>query len=168
MDTAYGSLGLPFGPALSVVGTVVAVKSGYAVADVGLKALGMDHGNPSIPAPRSGSAATSTSRSTCLMRPAKALERPPCRNRTPPQNDATQPPPTRPAKALEPLPNAAGEGAGAPAVPTPASSAGLVVGDRVHVLPAHVDPTMALHEVAWVVRGEEVVDRWAIDLRGWG
>ena len=44
----------------------------------------------------------------------------------------------------------------------------LVVGDRVHVLPAHVDPTMALHEVAWVVRGEEVVDRWAIDLRGWG
>ena len=49
MDTAYGTLGLPFGPALSVVGTVIAVKSGYAVADVGLKALGMDHGNPSIP-----------------------------------------------------------------------------------------------------------------------
>ena len=49
MDTAYGQLDLPFQPALSVIGTVVSVnRDGYAVADVGLKALGMDHGNPSI------------------------------------------------------------------------------------------------------------------------
>jgi D-serine deaminase-like pyridoxal phosphate-dependent protein len=41
------------------------------------------------------------------------------------------------------------------------------VGDRVRVIPAHVDPTMAMHETAWIVRGDEVVDRWPIDLRGW-
>ena len=40
-------------------------------------------------------------------------------------------------------------------------------GDRVRVIPAHVDPTMALHERAHLVRGDEVVDMWPIDLRGW-
>ncbi len=50
MDTAYAQLDLPFRQALFVVGTVVSTNatSGYAVADVGLKALGMDHGNPSV------------------------------------------------------------------------------------------------------------------------
>jgi D-serine deaminase-like pyridoxal phosphate-dependent protein len=48
MDTAYAKLGLPFREALVVLGTVVSVSpQGYAVADVGLKALGMDHG-PSV------------------------------------------------------------------------------------------------------------------------
>ena len=84
----------------------------YAVADVGLKALGMDHGNPSIDGRTCGSAATSTSRS-CRRRRASA------------------------------------------------------VGDRVQVVPAHIDPTMAMHEAAWLVRGDEVLDRWPIDLRGW-
>jgi D-serine deaminase-like pyridoxal phosphate-dependent protein len=41
------------------------------------------------------------------------------------------------------------------------------VGDRVTVLPAHVDPTVAYHERLHVVRGEQVVDEWAVDLRGW-
>ena len=41
------------------------------------------------------------------------------------------------------------------------------VGDRVRVVPAHIDPTVSQHEHAWVVRGDEVVDRWPIDLRGW-
>jgi D-serine deaminase-like pyridoxal phosphate-dependent protein len=41
------------------------------------------------------------------------------------------------------------------------------VGDRVGVLPAHIDPTMACHEAAWVVEAHDVVDRWPIDLRGW-
>jgi D-serine deaminase-like pyridoxal phosphate-dependent protein len=50
MDTAYARLGLPFREALSVLATVLSVSSGYAVADCGLKALGMDHGNPSIDA----------------------------------------------------------------------------------------------------------------------
>jgi len=49
MDTAYAQLALPFRQALSVVGTVISVsRDGYAVADVGLKSLGMDHGNPAI------------------------------------------------------------------------------------------------------------------------
>lgn len=58
MDTAYDALGLPFRKALSVLATVISISSGspgspgssgsYAVADCGLKALGMDHGNPQI------------------------------------------------------------------------------------------------------------------------
>ena len=65
MDTAYAKLGLPFGQALCVLATVISVNPrGYAVADCGLKALGMDHGNPTHRRRgRSGSAPTSTSRS---------------------------------------------------------------------------------------------------------
>jgi D-serine deaminase-like pyridoxal phosphate-dependent protein len=48
MDTTYARLGLPFRQALSVLATVVSVASAYAVADCGLKALGMDHGNPAM------------------------------------------------------------------------------------------------------------------------
>ncbi len=49
MDTAYGHLGLPFGQALTILATVISVnRGGWAVADCGLKALGMDHGNPRI------------------------------------------------------------------------------------------------------------------------
>jgi D-threonine aldolase len=48
MDTAYGTLGLPFEQAVFILGTVISVNGGWAVADVGLKALGMDHGNPSV------------------------------------------------------------------------------------------------------------------------
>ncbi len=48
MDTAYARLDLPFRKALSVLSTVISVSQGYAVADCGLKALGMDHGNPTI------------------------------------------------------------------------------------------------------------------------
>ena len=49
MDTAHAKLGLPFGQALTVLATVVSVNpAGWAVADCGLKALGMDHGNPQV------------------------------------------------------------------------------------------------------------------------
>ena len=48
MDTQYASLGLPFEQAVHVVGTVISRSAGWAVADVGLKALGMDHGNPEV------------------------------------------------------------------------------------------------------------------------
>jgi D-serine deaminase-like pyridoxal phosphate-dependent protein len=45
------------------------------------------------------------------------------------------------------------------------------VDDRVRVLPAHVDPTVALYERMFVVVGEgpdaEVTDVWPVDLRGW-
>jgi D-serine deaminase-like pyridoxal phosphate-dependent protein len=59
----------------------------------------------------------------------------------------------------------------------------VAVGDRITVLPAHVDPTVAMHERMVVVDGgttgadapgvsaldgdAEVVDEWPVDLRGW-
>ena len=48
MDSAYDALDLPFQPALSVLATVISVADRYAVADCGLKALGMDHGKPAV------------------------------------------------------------------------------------------------------------------------
>ena len=50
MDTAYAGLGLPFRRAVAVLATVISRNDhdGFAVADCGLKALGMDHGNPTI------------------------------------------------------------------------------------------------------------------------
>ena len=48
MDTAYAALDLGFREALTVLATVVSVSAEFAVADCGLKALGMDHGNPTI------------------------------------------------------------------------------------------------------------------------
>ena len=51
MDTHYGTLDLPFRQALWVEATVISVnrEGGWIVADSGLKAFGMDHGNPSWP-----------------------------------------------------------------------------------------------------------------------
>ena len=40
-------------------------------------------------------------------------------------------------------------------------------GDRIRVIPAHVDPTMALHEHVHLARDGVVLDTWPIDLRGW-
>jgi D-serine deaminase-like pyridoxal phosphate-dependent protein len=48
MDTSYAKLDLPFVQAFFVLATVISVSERFAVADCGLKALGMDHGNPSI------------------------------------------------------------------------------------------------------------------------
>jgi D-threonine aldolase len=115
MDTAYGKLDLPFRLALSVLGTVVSVsRDGYAVADVGLKALGMDHGNPTV----EGASVWFCSDEHITYAPREA------------------------------------------ALPA--------VGDRVQVLPAHVDPTVALHEWLHLVGDDEVIiDRWPVDLRHW-
>jgi D-serine deaminase-like pyridoxal phosphate-dependent protein len=41
------------------------------------------------------------------------------------------------------------------------------VGDRVRVLPSHVDPTVAYHERMYIVDGEDVLETWPVDLRGW-
>ena len=117
MDSYYARLGLPFQQACFVVGTVLSATPKYAVADVGLKAMGMDHGNPTL-------------------------------------------------ETMD------GQGADVWFLSdehiTFVPHAGVAqVGDRVRVVPAHIDPTMALHEVAWLVRGQEVLDRWPIDLRGW-
>jgi D-serine deaminase-like pyridoxal phosphate-dependent protein len=111
MDTTYARLGLPFRQALSVLATVISVSRDFAVADCGLKALGMDHGNPTI------------------------------------------------------------EGAGiwfcSDEHVTFAPEAGVRVGDRIRVWPAHVDPTVALHERLHLVSGDELVESLPVDLRGW-
>lgn len=49
----------------------------------------------------------------------------------------------------------------------PTEGVDLAVGDRVRLLPAHVDPTVAKHPQLWVVDGERVVDCWPVDLRHW-
>jgi D-serine deaminase-like pyridoxal phosphate-dependent protein len=115
MDTAYAKLqDLPFEQALTVVATVVSTNaSGWAVADAGLKAFGMDHGDPALP----GAQVWYCSDEHVVF---SAEER------------------SLPA-----------------------------IGDRVRLLPAHVDPTCALHDRMWVAEGDEVVDCWPIDMRGW-
>jgi D-serine deaminase-like pyridoxal phosphate-dependent protein len=112
MDTDYGKQGLPFQQALTVLARVISVNAaGWAVADVGLKSLGMDHGNPTIP----GADVWFCS------------------------DEHT----------------------------TFSSEASFSVGDLVRVQPAHVDPTVALHERMHVVEGSRVVDTYEVDLRGW-
>ncbi|MGN6474091.1 MAG: alanine racemase [Mycobacteriales bacterium] len=50
MDTEYSKLpDVPFEQALTVLATVISIGDGWAVADAGLKAFGMDHGNPALP-----------------------------------------------------------------------------------------------------------------------
>ncbi len=111
MDTAYAKLDLPFRPALFLVARVISVSRDYAVADCGLKALGMDHGDPMV----DGGSVWFCSDEHLTFAPHEPLE----------------------------------------------------VGDRVRVWPAHVDPTVAYHEQVRVVSGEDVVDSWPVDLRGW-
>ncbi len=114
MDTQYNELDLPFEQALSVVATVVSVSpKGWIVADAGLKALGMDHGDPSWDG---GDVFFCSDEHTTLA---------------------------------------------------PTDGRSWHVGDRVRLRPAHVDPTVAKHEQLWVADGDDIVDRWAIDLRHW-
>ena len=44
---------------------------------------------------------------------------------------------------------------------------GLTVGARVYFQPSHIDPTINLHEVFYVVDGDRVVDVWPIAARGY-
>ena len=111
MDTEYGKLGLPFGQALFAVATVISVSPQWAVADCGLKALGMDHGPPTI----EGAAVWFCSDEHVTFGP----------------------------------------------------DAPVRVGDRIRVVPAHVDPTVAYHESLHVIAGEDVLESWPVDLRGW-
>ena len=111
MDTAYGKLGMPFKQAFAVLATVISVSPGWAVADCGLKSLGMDHGNPTIDA---GDVWFCSDEHIVFS------------------------------------PNAP-----------------VAVGDRVRVTPAHIDPTIAYHERLHVTDGDDVIDVWAVDMRGW-
>ena len=115
MDSQYAQLGIPFVQACWVVGTVVHSNDEWSVVDVGLKSLGMDHGNPTI------------KDHTVWF----------CSD--------------------EHVTFSANEGTPKPRV-----------GERVFVVPAHIDPTMAMHEVAFVANEYgEIVAEWQIDLRGW-
>jgi D-threonine aldolase len=116
MDSDYGKLDSPFRQALFVYATVISVNrvGGWAVLDAGLKAIAMDHGDPTV---EGGKVWFVSDEHT-----------------------------TYSAADGEPLPN---------------------VGDRVRVVPAHVDPTIAKHERMHVVVGDDVVDIWDVDLRHW-
>ena len=117
MDTHYATLGLPFVQACWVLGTVISVGAGHAVADVGLKAASTDHGMPTVVLADGSTPMVwflSDEHVTFAARPGDVR-----------------------------------------------------VGDRVRVAPSHIDPTMALHDTAWLLMGEAVIDRWSIDLRGW-
>lgn len=41
------------------------------------------------------------------------------------------------------------------------------IGEKLLVRPSHIDPTMAMHSMAWLTRADEILDCWKIDLRGW-
>ena len=43
----------------------------------------------------------------------------------------------------------------------------LAVGDRLQLLPSHVDPTMNLHDVVYALDGDNVVGAWPIAARGY-
>lgn len=117
MDTAYSALDLPFRPALRVLATVISVPTSgaWAVADCGLKALGMDHGDPSL-GPGFDVWFCSDEHLTFAAQDATSLP---------------------------------------------------AVGDQVQVFPAHIDPTVAYHERMHVIDGDDVVETWPVDLRGW-
>ena len=111
MDTTFAPVIPAFTPAMWIESTVISVSAGYAVADCGLKALGMDHGNPTI-----------EDATVWLVSDEHVTFR------------------------AEHAPR---------------------VGDRIRVWPAHVDPTVAYHERMVVVDGDDIIDEWAVDLRGW-
>ncbi|MCY7363733.1 MAG: alanine racemase [Frankiaceae bacterium] len=114
MDTAYTAAGLPFEQALTVLARVVSTSpKGWAVADLGLKSLGMDHGNPTVPG---GLVWFCSDEHTTF---------------------------------------------------SPLDGESFAVGDLVRALPAHVDPTVALHERMHLIDGDDVVETWPVDLRGW-
>ena len=114
MDTAYTAAGAPFAQALTVLARVISVNAqGWVVADLGLKSLGMDHGNPTVPG---GTVWFCSDEHTTFS----------------PEGDAR-----------------------------------FEVGDLVRALPAHVDPTVALHERLHLVEGDAVLQTWDVDLRGW-
>jgi D-serine deaminase-like pyridoxal phosphate-dependent protein len=114
MDTAYAKLGIPFRQALWVEATVISVSpKGWYVADCGLKALGMDHGDPSVDV---GEVLFCSDEHITV----------------------------RPGAGESPR-----------------------VGDRLRVWPAHVDPTIALHERMHIANGDDIAETWEVDLRGW-
>lgn len=42
------------------------------------------------------------------------------------------------------------------------------VGDRLWLRPSHVDPTVNLHDRLYAISGEDIVDEWVVEARGYG
>lgn len=132
LDSQYATLDQGFRQALWVEASVISVNrsGGFAVADAGLKAFGMDHGNPQVP----HADVWFCSDEHITFRP----------------------------HADGPL-------------------AGIAVGDRLRIVPAHCDPTVAYHDAYYLIddaspdavasgavaSGSDVIDQWPVDLRGW-
>jgi D-threonine aldolase len=116
MDRDYQRHPDGFAQALFVEATVIARTPKWAVADCGLKAFGMDKGNPSI----DGATVHFLSDEHLTF----------------------SPDPDGPLAEVR-------------------------VGDRIRVVPVHIDPTVAYHEAMWLVDGDRFLERWPIDLRGW-
>ncbi len=115
MDTEYVPHAAGFDNALFLWTTVISRSpKGWGVLDAGLKALGMDHGDPKV-----------LDVGDCWF------------------------------VSDEHITFGVADGAS------------VAVGDRVRVIPAHIDPTVSQHERLHVVDGEDVVDVWDVDLRGW-
>jgi len=110
MDSYFAPMTPEFRPALTLELTVISVSSRYAVADGGLKCLGMDHGPPTLHADTPGEVLVVSDEHVTFV-------------------------PAQPVRT----------------------------GDRIRVVPAHVDPTVAYHERLHVSNG----DVWEVDLRGW-
>jgi D-serine deaminase-like pyridoxal phosphate-dependent protein len=47
------------------------------------------------------------------------------------------------------------------------SDSGVKVGDRVQLVPSHIDPTINLHDVFYALEGDTVIGRWPIEARGY-
>jgi D-serine deaminase-like pyridoxal phosphate-dependent protein len=47
------------------------------------------------------------------------------------------------------------------------SECALTIGDRIQLLPSHIDPTMNLHDVVYAVEGDIVVGVWPVAARGY-
>jgi D-threonine aldolase len=115
MDTEYTPHASSFDNALFALTTVISVSpKGWGVLDAGLKAFGMDHGDPKV-----------VDVGDCWF------------------------------VSDEYITFGVADGAK------------VKVGDRVRVIPAHVDPTVSQHERLHVVDGDEVIEVWDVDLRGW-
>jgi len=115
MDTEYVPHAPEFESALFVNATVISLTPGrWGVLDAGLKALGMDHGDPKV-----------LDVGDCWF------------------------------VSDEHITFGLTEGST------------VAVGDRVRVVPSHVDPTFSQHERLHLVDDDEVLEVWDVDLRGW-
>jgi D-serine deaminase-like pyridoxal phosphate-dependent protein len=113
MDGRYGTLDLPFEPALYCVTTVISRRPSRAVLNVGLKELTVEYGMPVIQAP--GARVTALS------------------------DEHAQ-------------------------VSLTAGSDALAVGDKVLLIPAHVDPAVNLYDRLFAWSGSEFTE-WEVDGR---